>query len=118
MMKIIPILVMLGGSTLVMQAQTTVEMKEQAAQTLEKSDKAMNDAYQQLLKILTDEGKVRLEKAQKAWLAYREAQAGFDCHHLAGGTAEGIERLGSLDQLTRERTKQLAADFKRFDEMK
>ncbi len=95
-------------------AQTTVEMKEQAAAELAKSDKAMNTAYQQLIKVLNEEGVKRLKVAQRAWLAYRDAQAGFDCHQLAGGTMEGLEELGSLDLLTQERTKRLKEDYERF----
>lgn len=118
MIKFIPIVVLFGCSGLVAQAQTTAEMKEQAGGALEKADKAMNTAYQRLLKILNDEGKKRLQETQRAWLAYRDAQAGFDSHHFAGGTAEGLERLGSLELLTKARTKRLDEDFKRFDELK
>lgn len=118
MLKVIALgAVLLAASGPLVQAQTTTEMKEEAGQTLEKSDKEMNAAYQKLLKILNDEGKKRLQEAQRAWLAYRDTQAGFDSHHFAGGTAEGLERLGSLDQLTRERTKRLNADYARFKEL-
>lgn len=95
-------------------AQSTAEMKFEAAEAFERSDKAMNAAYQKLMSVLNDEGRKRLKDAQRAWIAFRDAQAGFDSHHFAGGTAEGLERLGSLDQLTRERTKRLLADFERF----
>lgn len=95
-------------------AQSTAEMKYEAAAAYERADKAMNAAYQKLLAVLNDEGKKRLRETQRAWIAFRDAQAGFDSHHFAGGTAEGLERLGSLDQLTRERTKRLLADFERF----
>ncbi len=95
-------------------AQSTVEMKEQAATRLEKSDKAMNVAYQQLIKVLDEEGVKRLKETQRAWIVYRDAQASFDCHQLAGGTMEGLEQLGSLDLLTKERTKRLKEDFERF----
>ena len=95
-------------------AQSTLEMKEQAAARLEKSDKAMNVAYQQLIKVLNEEGVKRLKATQRAWIAYRDAQASFDCHQLAGGTMEGLEELGSLNQLTQERTKRLKEDLERF----
>lgn len=98
-------------------AQSTVEMKQQAAAAFEKSDKAMNAAYQQLLKILNDEGKKRLREAQRAWVTFRDAQAGFDSHHLAGGTLEGLEYTGSLNLLTQERTKRLLEDYKRFKDL-
>lgn len=113
-MKMLPVLMFVMLMPVTVSAQSTVEMKEQAGAILEKSDKAMNAAYQQLLKALNDEGKKRLREAQRAWVAFRDAQAGFDSHHLAGGTLEGLEHLGSLNQLTQERTKRLLADFERF----
>jgi len=117
-MKTLPVVVWLALIPFsIASAQTTVEMKEQAAASLDKSDKAMNAAYQQLLKILNDEGKKRLRETQRAWVTFRDAQAGFDSHHLAGGTLEGLEHLGSLDLLTQERTKRLVEDYKRFKDL-
>lgn len=98
-------------------SQATVELKEEASQTFEQSDKAMNAAYAQLMGVLNEEGKKRLKEAQRAWIAYRDAQAGFDSHHLAGGTMEGLERTGALNMLTQERTKRLREDFARFKDM-
>ena len=98
-------------------SQTTVEMKEEASDAYDVSDKAMNAAYTQLMGVLNEEGKKRLKEAQRAWIAYRDAQAGFDSHHLAGGTMEGLERVGSLNLLTQERTKRLREDFARFKDM-
>jgi uncharacterized protein YecT (DUF1311 family) len=65
-------------------------MKQDAARVYEVSDKVMNTAYTQLMAVLNDEGKTRLKAAQRAWIVYRDAQAGFDSHHLAGGTMEGF----------------------------
>jgi uncharacterized protein YecT (DUF1311 family) len=113
--KLSILLCLLAITPLATYAQSNAEMKEQAGIILDKSDKAMNQAYQQLLSVLNDEGKKRLRETQRAWIAYRDAQAGFDSHHMAGGTGEGLERLGSLNQLTEERTKRLQEDFKRFD---
>lgn len=113
-MKSFAIIFLVATSTLLAPAQTTLEMKQAAATTLEQSDKAMNVAYQKLVKVLNDEGRKRLKEAQRAWLAYRDLQAAFDCHHLAGGTMEGLEQLGSLNMLTEERTKRLKEDFERF----
>ncbi|WAC20720.1 DUF1311 domain-containing protein [Luteolibacter sp. SL250] len=116
-MKLPSLLCLLAFAPLVVHAQSNAEMKEEAASILDKSDTAMNKAYQQLLSILNDEGKKRLRETQRAWLAYRDAQAGFDSHHMAGGTGEGLERLGSLNMLTEERTKRLQEDYKRFKEL-
>lgn len=116
-MKLPVFLFFLTATPLITQAQTNLEMKEQSGEALEKSDKGMNQAYEQLLKILNEEGKKRLRESQRAWLVYRDAQAAFDCHHMAGGTGEELERLGSLNLLTQERTKRLQEDYKRFKEL-
>ncbi len=92
-------------------------MKQDAGRAYDVSDKVMNDAYRNLMGVLNAEGKKRLKKAQRAWIAYRDAQAGFDSHHLAGGTMEGLERIGALNLLTQERTKRLREDFARFKSM-
>jgi len=101
----------------VSHSQTMAEMKQDAAGEYEVSDKAMNRAYTKLTGILNEEGKGRLKEAQRAWIAYRDSQAGFDSHHLEGGTMEGLERIGSLNQLTQERTRRLREDFARFESM-
>lgn len=116
-MKLPSLLFLLVLSPLSVHAQSNAEMREQASVILDRSDKAMNQAYQKLLGILNDEGKKRLRESQRAWLAFRDAQAGFDSHHMAGGTGESLERLGSLNGLTEERTKRLQEDYQRFKDL-
>ena len=98
-------------------SQTTLQMKQQAGKEFDKADAELNKAYKKLLNSLGEEGKKRLVAAQKAWIAFRDAQAKFDCHHLDGGTLEGLEEIGSMTMLTEERTKRLLEDYKRFKEM-
>lgn len=98
-------------------AQSTSELKAQAYARYEKADKAMNVVYKKLLSSLNEEGQKRLKIFQRAWIAFRDAQADFDCHHFDGGKYEGLERIGSLDQQTQARTKRLLADYKRFKEI-
>jgi len=98
-------------------AQSTADMKDDASTEHGVSDKAMNIAYANLMTVLNEEGKKRLKEAQRAWIAYRDAQAGFDSHHLSGGTMEGLEQIGALNLLTQERTKRLVEDCARFKGM-
>jgi len=114
---ILPFLFVSLSSLTPLMAQTSQQLSETAATELEVSDKTMNEIYQKLLKILNDEGKKRLRETQRAWVIYRDAQAGFDSHHFAGGTAERLEQLGSLNLLTKERTARLKEDYQRFREM-
>ena len=99
------------------QAQSMHEMKDQAHARYKESDKAMNTAYKLLITVLNKEGVKRLKISQRAWITFRDAQAAFDCHHFDGGSAEGLERLGSLDLLTKARTKRLLDDHKHFKDM-
>jgi len=116
-MKILALIFLLALPSTICQAQSMAELKAQAYAQYERSDKAMNIAYKKLLSVLNEEGKKRLRKAQRAWVTFRDAQAEFDCHHFAGGTAEGLERIGSLNLLTQARTKRLLEDYKRFKDI-
>ncbi len=113
-MKTIAVLLILAACSPAGFSQTTGEMKAEASRAYEVSDKAMNAAYKQLMAVLNEEGQTRLKAAQRAWIAYRDAQASFDSHHLAGGTMEGLEYTGALNMLTQERTKRLREDLERF----
>ena len=94
--------------------QTTGELINLAYEQFNAADAKMNIAYQQLLGILDEHGKATLKEAQRKWLAWRDAQAEFDCHALEGGKLQRMERGGSLRQTTETRTAQLLADYKRF----
>ena len=109
-----PVLLVLVAGAASGFSQTTGEMKADASRAYQVSDKAMNEAYKQLMAVLNEEGKTRLKAAQRAWITYRDAQASFDSHHLAGGTMEGLEYTGSLNMLTEARTKRLREDLARF----
>ncbi len=109
--------ILLLGLPAIVPAQTTEEMHEQIAGELEKADQAMNAAYRKLMAILNDEGKKRLTETQRAWIIYRDAQASFDSHLYAGGTAAGLQHVGSLNELTKARTKRLNEDFANFKEL-
>ncbi len=49
--------------------------------------------------------------AQRAWLAYRDAECALQVYGNAGGHELPIYRLGCLTELTEQRTKQLHDDF-------
>ncbi|MEJ6570460.1 MAG: DUF1311 domain-containing protein [Akkermansiaceae bacterium] len=116
-MKTFALLLLITFFSTLCNAQTNSELKAQAYARHEKADKAMNTAYKALLSSLNEVGQKRLKISQRAWITFRDAQADFDCHHFDGGSFEGLERIGSLDQLTQARTKRLLADYKRFKEI-
>jgi uncharacterized protein YecT (DUF1311 family) len=97
--------------------QTNRQLIDGEIAQFDAADKKMNAAYQKLLGVLEDEGKSTLREAQRAWLVWRDAQAEFDSHHLAGGKLRPLERWGSRILSTEARTTRLLDDYKRFKEM-
>lgn len=71
----------------------------------------MNRAYQRVLVKAREVGfQTSLVKAQRAWLAYRDAACPFEGDIGAGGgTLEGLYVLSCKEQLTRERAERLEA---------
>ena len=61
-------------------------MNRQAAKDFEKVDGERNRTYEALLAKLPDaEGKEKLKQSQRAWLAFRDAEAAFAADQLRGG---------------------------------
>ena len=52
-----------------------------------------------------------LLKAQRAWLAYRDAECALQIYDNAWGRELPIYRFACLSEMTRQRTKQLHDDF-------
>jgi len=105
------------STAVICNAQSNPELRQDAYEEYQKSDKAMNVAYQKLISVLTEDGKKSLRLSQRAWVAFRDAEAKFDSHHFGEGKFGNIERLGSMNLRTKERTKKLLADHKRFKEI-
>jgi uncharacterized protein YecT (DUF1311 family) len=72
--------------------------KEGAAQRAKTADKALNVAYKHLAANLDPAGKAKLLTAQKAWLAFRDAECAF---------AGPAMKDATLAELTEARTKDL-----------
>lgn len=89
-------------------AQSQQEMNQQAAADAAKADKELNQVYKEVLAAQVDEEAVKLLKAaQKAWLAFRDAEARHAEDDARGGSMAPLLYYGRLCQLTEERTKQL-----------
>jgi uncharacterized protein YecT (DUF1311 family) len=68
-------------------AQTQGEMNHTSLIDFQKSDAKLNAVYTKILASLDDNGKEKLKTSERAWLAYREAQAKFEADVVArGGT--------------------------------
>ena len=66
-------------------AQTQAAMNAQARAEFEKADAELNKTYEALLTKLPDaEGKEKLKQSQRAWVAFRDAEAAFAANQARG----------------------------------
>ena len=90
------------------KAQSQNEMNQQAAAGYEKADAELNRVYKKLMAGLDKEAQAKLKAAQRAWIAFRDAQAEFDADDEArGGSMYPLIYYTALERFTRERIKQL-----------
>ena len=93
--------------------QTQTEMTRSAVTALEQADRNLNTTFKQLLGKLDKQSRAKLLTAQRAWLAYRDADALLTGDIDArGGTMQGMLVALRKRELTISRT----ADFKRMIE--
>ena len=88
-------------------AQTQAAMNAQARAEFQQADAELNKTYKALLAKLPDaENKEKLKQSQRAWLAFRDAEAEFEGR---GGTMAPTLRYATKTELTQQRIKQLKA---------
>jgi uncharacterized protein YecT (DUF1311 family) len=93
-------------------AQTQAEMNRQAAKDFHKADAELNSTYAALMAKLPDaESKRKLKESQRAWIAFRDAEAAFAADPFRGGSAAPVLRWTSMTETTEQRIKQLKVDF-------
>jgi uncharacterized protein YecT (DUF1311 family) len=93
-------------------AQTQSEMNAQARADFERAEAELNRTYHVLLARLPDaESKRKLQDSQRAWIAFRDAQASFEADQLRGGSAAPVVRYASMTESTQQRIKQLKSAF-------
>lgn len=82
-------------------------MNECAGKAFEKSDAELNRLYKRIEARLADEpdAKGLLVKAQRAWIAFRDAECGFSSSAVAEGSIHPMMVSMCRDRLTRDRIK-------------
>ncbi|MBX6317064.1 lysozyme inhibitor LprI family protein [Pigmentiphaga sp.] len=82
-----------------------------AEQALKQSDAELNKTYRAILARLKDDKPLaqRLVSAQRAWIAYRDAECQFSSSLAEGGSSYSMVRAMCLAQQTRARTEALQA---------
>jgi uncharacterized protein YecT (DUF1311 family) len=74
-----------------------------------RADQTLNQTFKQIQKRLGDDadGKTRFVKAQRAWIAFRNAECTFQSSGDDGGSAAPMVAASCQAELTKNRTKQL-----------
>jgi uncharacterized protein YecT (DUF1311 family) len=78
-----------------------------ADKALKASDKSLNDKYHALYQGASAAGKLKLQTAQRAWIAYRDAQCTFNTMGSTGGSMHAMAYSTCADMLTQAQTKLL-----------
>ncbi len=76
-------------------------------QEYQAADKQLNATYHALAAKLSKGGQAQLQKAQRAWIAYRDAQCDFDTAASVGGTIHPTAEAECLTTLTKLQTQHL-----------
>ncbi len=93
------------------KADTQVEMNDCAGKALKAADAALNKAYQEILKRLGDDADAKklLVGAEKAWLAFRDAECAFSSSSSVGGSIHPMIFAECLTVMTERRVADLTA---------
>ena len=78
-----------------------------AARGYRQADSALAQQYQRALSGSTGARRAALQKAQQAWITYRDAHCRYATIGYSGGSAEAMQKSLCLASLTRERTHDL-----------
>jgi len=88
-------------------SQSQPEMNATAEAAFEKADAKLNKIYKQTLAGLDEEGKKKLVAAERAWLAYRDAEATYEADAERGGSIVPLIYSQTCLQMTEARIEQL-----------
>ena len=108
-MKFLPLFAsMMMAGTLVSLGQNQHQMNAEASAEFTKADKELTEVYTKVLGVLDDAAKEKLKKSQRAWVAYRDADAEFHADAEArGGSMWPLIYEGTRGSLTKARVKAL-----------
>jgi len=87
--------------------QDQATMNKCAMDAYKASDKKLNQSFQTLSNKLSPQGKAALQKSQRAWIAWRDAQCTFETMGSEGGTIHSLVITSCFDDLTKAQTQRL-----------
>jgi uncharacterized protein YecT (DUF1311 family) len=88
-------------------AGSTVEMRQCFDRAFRAADAELNRVYAALQRKADPRGRTLLRLAQRAWIAYRDAECRFRASESEDGTLYPIELLSCRTDLTKERAREL-----------
>lgn len=86
---------------------TQLQMNQCAAQELAEANKALNNAYNEVRSRLSYAQKVKLRKAQIAWIKFRDLDCAFENLAAEEGSAHGLIMQNCLIRKTKNRIGEL-----------
>jgi uncharacterized protein YecT (DUF1311 family) len=92
--------------------QTQIDMDQCAGQDFQKADGALNASYKQLVSKLDPHALAALKTAQRAWLAWRDAECDYRTIATEGGSIRPMLVSECETELTANRIKDLTAQLK------
>lgn len=98
---------LLAGMSFSVFGQNQPELNQMAAKDAGKADAELNRVYKKVLASLDDEGARLLREAQRAWIAYRDAEAKRAADEARGGSMAPMLYSGAIAELTQDRIKRL-----------
>lgn len=78
-----------------------------AAASFKKADAALNATYSELMAQLSGASGQKLRVAQRAWLAFRDAECAYQGSAVEGGSAQPMVVSSCMAALTEDRVQQL-----------
>lgn len=94
------------------EAKSTLQINGCFAKELKKADAELNKVYRLTLKKLEADDAALLRKAQRAWLAYRDAQCEADRALWGGGTGGPAAWMSCKLELTSQRTAEIRNTYR------
>jgi uncharacterized protein YecT (DUF1311 family) len=89
------------------RGQSQTDMNRQAEDAYRRSDQELNAVYTKLKKQLDSARQKKLIAAEKAWVAFRDAQADFVASEAEGGSMYPMLLFSAREAVTRDRIRQL-----------
>ena len=87
--------------------QTQAEMNVCAEADFRRVDARLNAAYNRLFQSLDPNRRLKLQRAERAWLAFRDAHCIYEASDSEGGSIHRLEVAGCKTELTTARIGQL-----------